>query len=167
MAFMLPHIRALSGSFNVQVLANTRDGALLQERGVDVVIDQVPVVRRIAPWEDLKALWILYFRFKRDVPSAVHTITPKAGLLGMMAAWLARVPVRVHSFTGQVWVTRSGPMRWLLKLADKCIVVMATDVLVDSPSQRAFLVEQGIVACLLYTSPSPRDYAASRMPSSA
>jgi glycosyltransferase involved in cell wall biosynthesis len=76
---------------------------------------------------------------------AVHTITPKAGLLGMLAAWLARVPVRVHSFTGQVWVTRTGFMYWLLKAADKGIAALATDVLVDSPSQRDFLIAQGVV----------------------
>jgi glycosyltransferase involved in cell wall biosynthesis len=87
----------------------------------------------------------LYKRFKRIRPSAVHTVTPKAGLLGMAAAWVARVPVRVHSFTGQVWVTRTGPMRWLLKTADRCIAAMATDVLVDSPSQRIFLIQEGVL----------------------
>lgn len=144
-AFMLPHIRALKSLVTVQVLANTNECDLLQQRGVDVPIDFVPIERHIAPWSDIQALWVLYWQFKKSCPLAVHTITPKAGLLGMMAAWLARVPVRVHSFTGQVWVTRTGFMRWLLKAADKCIFVMATDVLVDSPSQRDFLIEQGVV----------------------
>jgi len=145
-AFMLPHISVLKGLLAVQVMANTTDSTLLQQRGVDVAIEPVPVVRAIAPWTDIKALWILYWRFRRGGLSAVHTITPKAGLIGMAAAWLVRIPVRVHSFTGQVWVTRRGPMRWLLKAADKCIAFMATDVLVDSPSQRAFLIEQGVVS---------------------
>jgi glycosyltransferase involved in cell wall biosynthesis len=144
-AFMLPHIRALNAVATVQVLANTSDSTLLQQRGVDVPIEPVQVVRPIAPWADTKALWSLYWRFKRIRPMAVHTITPKAGLLGMAAAWLARVPVRVHSFTGQVWVTRTGPMRWLLKAADKCIAAMATDALVDSPSQRDFLIQEGVL----------------------
>lgn len=145
-AFVLPHIRVLRALAPIQVVANTRDSSLLRERGVDVSISTVPVVRHIAPWADCKALWTLYWLFKRGNPLAVHTITPKAGLLGMAAAWLARVPVRVHSFTGQVWVTRSGPMRWLLKSADKSIAAMATNVLVDSPSQRDFLVGQGVVS---------------------
>jgi glycosyltransferase involved in cell wall biosynthesis len=145
-AFMLPHIRALNGLFSLQVLANTPDSNLLRQRGIDVSVEQAPVVRQISPWADLKALWALFKKFRRSGLSAVHTITPKAGLLGMTAAWLARVPVRVHSFTGQVWVTRRGPMRWVLKMADKCIVALATDILVDSPSQRAFLIEQGIVS---------------------
>ena len=144
--FMLPHIRALRSLVTVQVFANSSDTTLLQQRGVDVPIEFVPVVRPIAIWSDIKALWILYWRFRRNRPLAVHTITPKAGLLGMTAAWLARVPVRVHSFTGQVWVTRTGFLRWLLKVADKLIVAMATDVLVDSRSQRDFLIDQGVLA---------------------
>jgi glycosyltransferase involved in cell wall biosynthesis len=144
-AFMAPHIRALNTVANVEVLANTTDSTLLQQRGVDVAIEYLPLVRPISPWLDLKALWDLYWKLKRMRPLAVHTITPKAGLLGMAAAWLTRVPMRVHSFTGQLWVTRTGPMRWLLKSADKCIAVMATDVLVDSPSQLAFLIQQGVL----------------------
>lgn len=145
-AFMLPHISVLKGLLTVQVMANTTDSALLQRRGVNVVVEQAPIVRAITPWADVKALWFLYWRFKRGNLSAVHTITPKAGLLGMAAAWLAQIPVRVHTFTGQVWVTRQGPMRWLLKAADKCTALMATDVLVDSPSQLVFLIEQGVVS---------------------
>jgi glycosyltransferase involved in cell wall biosynthesis len=145
-SFMLPHIQALKAVVPVQVIANTRDSTLLQQRGVDVPIEFIHLVRPIAPWADINALWSLYWRFKRTRPLAVHTITPKAGLLGMAAAWLARVPVRVHSFTGQVWVTRTGPMRWSLKVADQCIAAMATDALVDSPSQRDFLIQEGVLA---------------------
>jgi glycosyltransferase involved in cell wall biosynthesis len=144
-AFMLPHMRALKSTVPVRVFANTTESTLLQQRGVDVAIDFVPIVRPIAPWPDIQALWALYWRFKKDPPLAVHTITPKAGLLGMLAAWLARVPIRVHSFTGQVWVTKKGVMRWLLKAADRRIAGMATDVLVDSPSQRDFLIAQGVL----------------------
>jgi glycosyltransferase involved in cell wall biosynthesis len=144
-SFMMPHIRALKSLASVQIFANSNDRTLLQQRGVDVPVDFVPIVRHIAPWSDIQTLWTMYWQFKKTHPQAVHTITPKAGLLGMLAAWLARVPVRVHSFTGQVWVTRTGFMRCLLKTADKLIVAIATDVLVDSPSQRDFLIEQGVV----------------------
>jgi glycosyltransferase involved in cell wall biosynthesis len=144
-SFMSPHIKALISISHVTVLANSNDSTLLQQRGIDVVVEPVRVLRHIAPLADIKALWNLYWRLKRSAPYAVHTITPKAGLLGMVAAWLARVPLRVHSFTGQVWVTQTGFKRWLLKTADKCISAMATDVLVDSPSQRAFLIEQGVL----------------------
>lgn len=145
-AFLLPHLKALSSHASLRVLANTSETDLLSRRALDVPVEFVAIERAIRPWRDLLALWSLFRTFRLSRPDGVHTITPKAGLLGMGAAWLARVPVRVHSFTGQVWVTRRGPMRWLLKAADKCIATMATDVLVDSPSQRAFLMEQGVVS---------------------
>lgn len=144
--FMLPHLKALQANWSLQVLANTQEADLLQKRGLDVPVEFAPVERQIRPWADIKALWCLFKKFRVERPLAVHTLTPKAGLLGMCAAWLARVPVRVHTFTGQVWVTRQGPMRWVLKAADQCIAALATDVLVDSPSQRHFLIQEGVVS---------------------
>jgi glycosyltransferase involved in cell wall biosynthesis len=144
-AFMLPHLKELKLSWSLQVLANTREMDLLYKRGLDVPVEFAPIERQISPMVDVKALWCLFKKFRLERPFAVHTITPKAGLLGMCAAWLAGVPVRVHSFTGQVWVTRQGLMRWVLKAADKCIAAFATDVLVDSPSQRRFLIQEGVI----------------------
>jgi glycosyltransferase involved in cell wall biosynthesis len=145
-AFMLPHIRQLHIHWPIEAMANTPNSRLLIDQGVDVLVVEVPLKRAIAPLADLKALWVLFWRFRRSGLTALHTITPKAGLLGMLAGWLAGVPIRVHSFTGQVWVTRRGLKRWVLKAADKCIVALATDVLVDSPSQRAFLITEGVVS---------------------
>ncbi len=144
-AFLLPHLKALSCGFRLKVLANTTETDLLSRRGLDVPLESVAIERSIRPLADLRALWSLYRTFRTARPDSVHTITPKAGLLGMMAAWLARVPVRVHSFTGQVWVTKTGVMRQLLIWADRCIAALATDVLVDSPSQRDFLLKHHIV----------------------
>jgi len=64
----------------------------------------------------------------------------------MAAAWLARVPLRIHTFTGQVWATRKGPTRTLLRAIDGLIARCATHVLVDSRSQREFLIANRVVA---------------------
>jgi glycosyltransferase involved in cell wall biosynthesis len=144
--FMMPHLRVLSNLVHFRVLANTQELDLLSSRGLDVPLEFVPVERQIRPFADVKALWCLFNKFRVERPVAVHTLTPKAGLLGMCAAYLARVPVRVHTFTGQVWVTRQGSMRWVLKTADKCIAALATDVLVDSPSQHNFLIQESVVS---------------------
>jgi glycosyltransferase involved in cell wall biosynthesis len=63
----------------------------------------------------------------------------------MTAAWIARVPIRVHTFTGQVWATRKGLARALLRSIDRLIARLATHVLVDSRSQREFLIENRVV----------------------
>ncbi len=75
----------------------------------------------------------------------VHSLTPKAGLLASVAARVARVPVRVHSFTGQVWATRSGTSRRILRWADCVTARNTTHQLVDGYAQRAFLVEERVL----------------------
>ncbi|MDO5395861.1 MAG: glycosyltransferase, partial [Bacteroidales bacterium] len=59
----------------------------------------IPMKRRISPLQDLKSLWRLYRYFRHEQPDMVHSLTPKAGLLGMMAAKMAGVPLRVHTCT--------------------------------------------------------------------
>lgn len=145
LAFMLPHLKLLRLMLQLKVIANTHEVDLLKNRGLDVSVEHAPVDRKVNLLGDWNALWCLYKKIKLEQPDAVHSLTPKAGLLGMCAAWLARVPVRVHTFTGQVWVTHKGPMRWLLKAADMCTAAFATHVLVDSPSQRNFLIQEGVV----------------------
>lgn len=144
-AFLAPHFLVLQNDYVLSVVANTQDTGLLRRLGVDVDIDSAPIERAIRPLRDLRALWNLYRLFRRQRFDAVHSITPKAGLLAMLAAWLARVPVRVHWFTGQVWATRSGLGRWSLKQADRLIAALVTHALVDSPSQRNFLLAEGVL----------------------
>ena len=145
-AFMLGHLQAMSKIAEVTVVANfdAEDASFPWPAGISRVA--IPIARPIAPWADLVALLALYRVLRQSRFDLVHSITPKAGLLGMLAAWLARVPLRLHSFTGQVWVTRTGVMRGLLKSADRVIARLATQVLADSASQRAFLIAQGVVA---------------------
>jgi lipopolysaccharide/colanic/teichoic acid biosynthesis glycosyltransferase/glycosyltransferase involved in cell wall biosynthesis len=77
--------------------------------------------------------------FRRERIDIVHSYTPKAGLIAMVAAWLARVPLRFHTFTGQVWYVRRGFTRLVLKGSDVMMAKLATDVLADSASQLSFL----------------------------
>lgn len=144
--FMLGHLEALTKIAEVTVVANFAldDDSFAWPAEISRVA--IPISRPIAPWADLIALLALFRLFRQQRFDLVHSITPKAGLLAMLAGWLGGVPLRLHSFTGQVWVTRAGFMRTLLKSADRLIVRLATHVLADSPSQREFLIVQGIVA---------------------
>jgi hypothetical protein len=111
-AFLAPHFLALQSDHDLNVAENTPDTGLLRRLGVDVDIDPVPIERAIRPLRDLLALWNLYRLFRRQHFDAVHSVTPKAGLLAKLAAWLARVPVPVHWFTRQVWATKTGLGHW-------------------------------------------------------
>ncbi len=145
-AFMLGHMQALARIAEVTVVADfaPEDGTFPWP--VAIIRVAIPIARPIAPVADLRALRALFRLFRRERYDLVHSITPKAGLLSMLAGALAGVPLRLHSFTGQVWVTRTGLMRTLLKSADRLIARLATHVLADSLSQREFLIAQGIVA---------------------
>jgi glycosyltransferase involved in cell wall biosynthesis len=145
-AFLLDHLRALAGRYDVTVVANTDDPSLLRRHGLPLDVTPVRIERRISPVSDLGALVTLWRLFRARRFSAVHSVTPKAGLLTMLAGAAARVPVRLHTFTGQVWATRTGWARWALKQADRLIARAATHVLADSWSQRDFLIAEGVVA---------------------
>jgi glycosyltransferase involved in cell wall biosynthesis len=105
----------------------------------------MPIERKISLRKDLVSLVTLWQFFRREKFDCVHSITPKAGLLSMVAARFAGIPLRLHTFTGQVWATETGRRKWLLKLLDKVLAGSATQVLADSFSQRQFLIENGVV----------------------
>lgn len=121
-------------------------------QGVSVHRDTYPGVHwidldleRKAAWSaDLRALLALCRIFRTLQPDIIHSIMPKAGLLSALAGFLCCVPVRLHTFTGQVWATRRGPVRWLYRSLDQLIVRLNTLCMTDSPSQSRFLQEQGI-----------------------
>ena len=144
-AFLAPHVAAMQERYAVTVVANaSEDDPRPAESEADFI--SLPIERRIAPLRDLAALIRLVRLFRRSRFAAVQSVTPKAGLLTMLAGIFSRVPVRIHVFTGQVWATRRGVARWLLKLMDCVITRCATHILVDSPSQRDFLVAEGVVS---------------------
>ena len=68
----------------------------------------IPMERHIAPLKDLIALIRLIILFRKEKPQIVHSLTPKAGLLAMMAARICRVPIRIHTFTGLVFPSTTG-----------------------------------------------------------
>lgn len=99
----------------------------LRAKGVKTVV--VEMERRMAPLKDLKSLFQLIRVFRREKPDIVHSMTPKAGMLCMLAAWLTRVPRRVHTFTGLVWPTTTGLTRRILMFTDWLTCACATHVI--------------------------------------
>jgi glycosyltransferase involved in cell wall biosynthesis len=144
-AFLRDQLKELSSTYDLHVLANAPHAGFLNDIGVRASFTPVPLERSISPWRDWQALWGLRRAFKRIKPDAVHSVTPKAGLLAMAASFLVGVPCRIHTFTGQVWANKQGPKRWVLKNMDRLIACFATHILVDSASQREFLVSNNVV----------------------
>jgi len=94
----------------------------------DVNIHVIEMQRQISPFKDLVSLIKLYTYFRKVKPELIHSITPKAGLLSMLAGKLAGVPVRIHTFTGLVFPYKTGIMQKLLITMDKLLCYCATDI---------------------------------------
>lgn len=106
--------------------------------------EAVDMNRRISPFADLRSLIRLYRLMLRERPTMVHSITPKAGLLCMMAAWFARVPVRIHTFTGLVFPTANGILRHILMLTDRITCACATHVVPEGEGVKSDLLSHRI-----------------------
>ena len=145
-AALLDQIGALSRKYQVCLVLNLEKGERLADLSAAVEVVNAPIVRNTSVAQDLRALLFLIAFFRRRKFDAVHSVTPKAGLLTAMAGAIARIPVRIHMFTGQVWATRSGLPRRVLRAIDALLASLATHILVDSPSQRDFLVREGVVS---------------------
>lgn len=143
-AFLSGHIAALSGRYAIDLAVDAGDPAELGGMPAHARVVPVRIRRQIAPLADLAALVRLHALFRRERYAAVSSVTPKAGMLALLAAAMARVPLRIHIFTGQVWATRRGWERRLLKAADRLMARLATHVLADSQSQRDFMIAEGI-----------------------
>ena len=143
-AFLRDHIAALSKEYEVYLVANVEDVDIVNTLSL-TAYQSIPINRKISLWKDLVALWKTYKYFKKMKFDAVHSVTPKAGLICSIAGWLARVPNRIHIYTGQVWATRKGIMRTILKFMDCIPATLNTQLLVDGNSQRQFLLSEGVL----------------------
>ncbi|GGZ30802.1 hypothetical protein GCM10007049_24640 [Echinicola pacifica] len=101
----------------------------------------VPFTRKITPFHDLVCLWKLYTFFKEEKPDIVHTHTPKAGLLGMVAAKLAGVKVRIHTLAGMLHVTQENNKKKLLENTDRWTFSNATHIWPNSNSMKNFILK--------------------------
>ncbi len=99
----------------------------------------IPFTRKITPVQDLYCLALLIILILRHRPTIVHTHTPKAGLLGMMAAWICRVPVRMHTIAGLPWMEASGWKKWLLMRMERLTYAFSVRVYPNSMHMREYL----------------------------
>lgn len=143
-SFLKDNIFRLSSVFDVYIVANLESVSQFDCLNVKNCKD-IKIVRDIHLFKDIKAAISLFIYFRKMKFSAVHSVTPKAGLLTAIAAFCARIPNRIHIFTGQVWVTRTGFMRWMLRGMDKLIALLDTNLLADGEAQRQFLIGQGVL----------------------
>ena len=133
-------LKELSEKYEVVALSSPGPEfpAIEEREGVRTI--KVPMERHISLVKDIKALIKMICVFRKENPTMVHSMTPKAGLLCMIAGWLTGVPVRVHTFTGLVWPTERGLKRKILILTDKLTCACATHIIPEGEGVKSDLI---------------------------
>lgn len=117
----------------------------LISRKLSLPCQAIEMSRNIAVFRDIGSLLRLYRLFRSERFDIVHSSTAKAGFLAAAASWLARTPIRIHTFTGQRWIELHGLRRWAVRSCDRIIARLSTHCYADSESQREFLINEGMV----------------------
>lgn len=143
--FLVGQIKEAAKKFEVYLVVNATYSEVTSLFGDSVKFKNCGIERKISIFKDgisLLQMCILIFFLK---PNIVHSTTPKAGLIAMLSSFINRVPFRMHTFTGQVWQTKKGVYKSLLKIIDKLTATTATHILCDSHSQRFFLIDNNVI----------------------
>lgn len=137
-------LRELSEKYEVIGIASPGEGLneVADREGVRVIA--VPMERHISIMKDLKSLFQMMRVFRKERPAMVHSMTPKAGLICMISAWLTRVPVRIHTFTGLVFPTSKGLKRKILMITDRLTCACATHIIPEGEGVKNDLLNNGI-----------------------
>ncbi len=111
------------------------------EKETGLNVKTLSLTRKISPFTDLLALWQTYRFITKEKPSIVHTHTPKAGIVGMLAAKLAGVPIRMHTVAGMPLLEAKGIKRKILNFVEKLTYWSATNVYPNSYGLQKIIIQ--------------------------
>ena len=108
-AFLYEPINTLSKHYDVYLICNTKnkDRIKIDIPNIKKLIS-IKIIRTISPYYDFLTFFEICTTIRKEKFDVLHTVTPKAGLLGMMASYFMKVPNRFHTFTGQIWISKQG-----------------------------------------------------------
>lgn len=134
----------LSKTFDVTIASSPSLGKVRENEGV--ICFDVPMHRGISPFKDIFSIIKLIRIIVCVKPDIVHSYTPKAGLVAMLAAYICRTPVRIHTFTGLIFPTCTGFKKKLLMFFDKFICLLATTIIPEGNGVRKDLIKYKITS---------------------
>lgn len=143
-AFLRGQLQMLNEHY--EIVGVSSPGPALDEvsrrEGVRVV--ELPMERQISIFKDLVSLFLMIRLFQKEKPDMVHSLTPKAGMLSMLAGWITGVPVRMHTFTGLVFPTATGLKQKILIWTDRLTCACATHINPEGNGVKQDLIRFGI-----------------------
>ena len=131
----------LSSYFDVKLVTSFSEKNQEISKADGVELKSIDMTRQITIIKDLRALIELYKYFKNQKPDIVYTFTPKAGLLGMIATFLSRVPVRIHNIVGMPLMEATGKKFILLKFIERLTYLFSTNLFCNSFGLKKFINE--------------------------
>jgi len=135
LAFMQQH-------FQVKAISSEKERLQRFGKKNKLPVFFIEMTRQITPWADVKALIKLVRFLKKEQPQIVHTHTPKAGIVGMLAAKIAGVPIRLHTVAGLPLMESTGKKRWLLNQVEQLTYAFATKVYPNSQGLYDFILQE-------------------------
>ncbi len=142
--FLKDHIRNLAQFADITLLTNLETKAYTPPLDLPIRIVSIRIERKIDLIRDVKALYHLTKHLRTTHYDLLWAVGPKSGLLGMIAAYLAKVKVRVFIFLGEVWASQKGLKKLFLKTLDRLTATLATHLLAASQSERAHLIAEKV-----------------------
>ena len=137
-------LREMSEKYEVVALSSPGELLDVVEEREGVRCIRIEMERHISPLKDLVSLWRIIRTFRREKPDIIHSMTPKAGLLCMMAGWMTGVPVRIHTFTGLVFPSATGLKRKILIATDRLTCRCATHVIPEGEGVKNDMLDNHI-----------------------
>lgn len=144
-SFMLHHIKELSKKYNVFIFC-LHANSLKKKVSKNVSLINLDLKRNIDLLSDLKVFFKILYLFLKIKPKISISFTPKIGLMVSVVSFITRTSNRIHWFTGQFWVHKKGLVKFFCKFADKLIFILNHKVLIDSHSQKNFLIKENIIS---------------------
>lgn len=139
-------LKFLSNYF--QIIGVSSPGHDLEEVSLreSILVREVAMERGISPLKDLVSLIRMVKVLKEEKPMVIHSITPKAGLISMIAGWVVGVPIRMHTFTGLIFPSKKGFLKHILILMDKVLCLAATNVYPEGNGVKSDLLKYNITS---------------------
>jgi len=134
----------LNDHFDIAIISSPGNALCEVEIMEAVPTYSVPMQRGISPFKDLISLFKMVKKISQLKPDAVHSYTPKAGLITMLAGFICRVPIRVHTFTGLIFPTSTGIKQKILIWMDRLICACATTIVPEGNGVKQDLINYGI-----------------------
>ena len=130
-----------SNGFDVKGVSSEGEELREVHENEGIAVEAITMSRKITPFQDLKSLWEMWNFLRKEKPQIVHTHTPKAGIIGMLAARLAGVPHRLHTVAGLPLMEAIGTKRKILNFVEKLTYSSATRVYPNSKGLYDFILQ--------------------------